>query len=135
MVRGWRHADLVAPGENADILARRYGVPTDALVKANGLASASQVQPGGRVVIPVYNARWLPRGAIAAAPRRHAQAEDAAALLRARLGPQIGQPECREIEKAAPPQAGCEAARPLKISAPKAAGASAPKPRPATCES
>lgn len=46
----------VAAGENAEILSRRYGVPADAIVRANGLTSASQVQPGSRVVIPVYNA-------------------------------------------------------------------------------
>lgn len=57
----------VAQGENAEIIARRYGVPTDALLKANGLASAAQVQPGVRVVIPVYNA-------VGAAPAKTAQA-------------------------------------------------------------
>ncbi len=57
----------VAQGENAEIISRRYGVPTDALLKANGLASAAQVQPGARVVIPVYNA-------VGAAPAKVAQA-------------------------------------------------------------
>jgi murein DD-endopeptidase MepM/ murein hydrolase activator NlpD len=57
----------VAQGENAEIISRRYGVPTDALLKANGLASAAQVQPGARVVIPVYNA-------VGAAPAKLAQA-------------------------------------------------------------
>jgi len=57
----------VAQGENAEIISRRYGVPTDALLKANGLASAAQVQPGARVVIPVYNA-------VGAAPAKAAQA-------------------------------------------------------------
>ncbi len=47
---------VVAQGENAQILANRYGVPVDALVRANGLASASQVRPGTHIVIPVYNA-------------------------------------------------------------------------------
>jgi murein DD-endopeptidase MepM/ murein hydrolase activator NlpD len=61
----------VAQGENAEIIARRYGVPTDALLKANGLASAAQVQPGVRVVIPVYNAAG-------AAPAKMAQAAPAA---------------------------------------------------------
>jgi murein DD-endopeptidase MepM/ murein hydrolase activator NlpD len=46
----------IAPGENGEILARRYGIPLDALVRANGFATASQLQPGARVVIPVYNA-------------------------------------------------------------------------------
>ncbi|HEV7911545.1 MAG TPA: LysM peptidoglycan-binding domain-containing M23 family metallopeptidase [Methylocella sp.] len=47
---------VVAQGENAQILANRYGVPVDALVRTNGLASASQVRPGTHIVIPVYNA-------------------------------------------------------------------------------
>jgi murein DD-endopeptidase MepM/ murein hydrolase activator NlpD len=47
---------VVAQGENAQILANRYGVPVDALVRTNGLASASQVRPGTHLVIPVYNA-------------------------------------------------------------------------------
>jgi LysM repeat protein len=49
-------AIVVAHGENAQILANRYGVPVDALVRTNGFASASQVRPGTHVVIPVYNA-------------------------------------------------------------------------------
>ncbi|MGH6836566.1 MAG: peptidoglycan DD-metalloendopeptidase family protein [Methylocella sp.] len=47
---------VVAQGENAEILSNRYGVPVDALVRANGFASAAQIRPGTRVVIPVYNA-------------------------------------------------------------------------------
>jgi murein DD-endopeptidase MepM/ murein hydrolase activator NlpD len=47
---------VVAQGENAQILATRYGVPVDALVRTNGFASASQVRPGTHIVIPVYNA-------------------------------------------------------------------------------
>ncbi|WP_036260568.1 M23 family metallopeptidase [Methylocapsa aurea] len=46
----------VAQGENAEILSRRYGIPVDALVRTNGFSAAAQVQPGARVVIPVYNA-------------------------------------------------------------------------------
>ena len=47
---------VVAQGENAQILANRYGVPVDALVRTNGFASASQVRPGTHIVIPVYSA-------------------------------------------------------------------------------
>jgi murein DD-endopeptidase MepM/ murein hydrolase activator NlpD len=47
---------VVAQGENAQILSNRYGVPLDALVRANGFASASQIQPGTHIVIPAYNA-------------------------------------------------------------------------------
>jgi murein DD-endopeptidase MepM/ murein hydrolase activator NlpD len=46
----------VGSGETAAILANRYGVPTDILLKVNGFSSASQVQAGSRLVIPVYRA-------------------------------------------------------------------------------
>lgn len=49
-------AVTVGQGESASVLAARYGVPMEALVKANGLSSASQVVPGKSLVIPVYNA-------------------------------------------------------------------------------
>ena len=46
----------VGTGETAAILANRYGVPSDVLLKVNGFSSSSQVQPGSRLVIPVYRA-------------------------------------------------------------------------------
>jgi murein DD-endopeptidase MepM/ murein hydrolase activator NlpD len=46
----------VGTGDTAAILANRYGVPTDVLLKVNGFSSSSQVQPGSRLVIPVYRA-------------------------------------------------------------------------------
>src|SRR6202011_5741476 len=59
---------VVAQGENAQILANRYGVPVDALVHTNGFASASQVRPGTHIIIPVYNsALAAPSGARVAA--------------------------------------------------------------------
>ena len=66
----------VAQGETAAALAGRYGVPADALLRANGLTSASQVQPGSRLVIPVYNA------ANAAAVTQPVRAARAAAAIR-----------------------------------------------------
>ncbi len=45
---------IVAQGETAAMLATRYGVPGDALVRVNGFSSASQIQPGARLVVPVY---------------------------------------------------------------------------------
>jgi murein DD-endopeptidase MepM/ murein hydrolase activator NlpD len=47
---------VVAQGEDAQILATRYGVPIDALVRTNGFAWASQIRPGTHIVIPVYDA-------------------------------------------------------------------------------
>ena len=51
---------VVAQGETAGLLATRYGVPPDALLRANGYNVASQVQPGARLVIPVYRASAAP---------------------------------------------------------------------------
>ena len=42
----------VGTGETTAILANRYGVPSDVLLKVNGFSSSSQVQPGSRLVIP-----------------------------------------------------------------------------------
>ncbi len=45
---------VVAQGETVSALSARYGVPPEALLKVNGFNSASQVQPGARLVVPVY---------------------------------------------------------------------------------
>ncbi|MFM9161799.1 MAG: peptidoglycan DD-metalloendopeptidase family protein [Methylocystis sp.] len=47
---------VVSQGDTAAVIANRYGVPTDALLKSNGFTSAAQMQPGARIVIPVYRA-------------------------------------------------------------------------------
>jgi murein DD-endopeptidase MepM/ murein hydrolase activator NlpD len=41
-------------GETIDTIARRYGVPASAIMRANNFADASYVRPGARVVIPTY---------------------------------------------------------------------------------
>jgi murein DD-endopeptidase MepM/ murein hydrolase activator NlpD len=57
---GWRTAGgspiVVAEGENLDVISRRYGVPSSALMKANGFTSPSQVHGGVRLIVPVYDA-------------------------------------------------------------------------------
>lgn len=57
----------VGQGESVAALSSRYGVPPDTLLKINGLTSASQVTPGSRLVIPVYNATAPAATATAAA--------------------------------------------------------------------
>ncbi len=47
---------VVAQGETLNTLSVRYGVPSAALLKANGLSTASQVKEGMRIVVPVYHA-------------------------------------------------------------------------------
>jgi len=51
---------VVAQGETAGLIATRYGVPADALLRTNGFNVASQVRPGSRLVIPVYRAGAVP---------------------------------------------------------------------------
>jgi murein DD-endopeptidase MepM/ murein hydrolase activator NlpD len=47
---------VVAQGETADMIARRYGIPSEALLRTNGFTASNQVRPGTRLIIPVYNA-------------------------------------------------------------------------------
>jgi murein DD-endopeptidase MepM/ murein hydrolase activator NlpD len=63
---------IVAQGDSAEALARRYGIPVEALMRTNGFATSAEVQPGTRLIIPVYSAALaaanagkpvLPRGA------------------------------------------------------------------------
>jgi murein DD-endopeptidase MepM/ murein hydrolase activator NlpD len=66
---------VVAQGDDAESVSRRYGVPTSALIKSNGLTSGSQVHAGMHLVIPVYSASGDPSGA---KPKKVAAADDAA---------------------------------------------------------
>jgi murein DD-endopeptidase MepM/ murein hydrolase activator NlpD len=45
-------AIVVAQGETIDIISRRHGVPAAAIMQANNMTHAAQLQPGQRLVIP-----------------------------------------------------------------------------------
>jgi murein DD-endopeptidase MepM/ murein hydrolase activator NlpD len=45
-------AIVVAQGENIDTISRRHGVPVAAIMQANNMTHAAQLQPGQRLVIP-----------------------------------------------------------------------------------
>ncbi|TMI99119.1 MAG: LysM peptidoglycan-binding domain-containing M23 family metallopeptidase [Alphaproteobacteria bacterium] len=45
-------AIIVAQGETLDTIARRHGVPASAIMQANNMTHAAQLQPGQRLVIP-----------------------------------------------------------------------------------
>ena len=55
---GWTRAGgtqiTVKPGETVYNLSRRFGVPSEAILQANGLSSASALAAGQQVVIPTY---------------------------------------------------------------------------------
>ena len=44
----------VGPGDTLTTISNRYGVPSTAILSANGM-TASEVKPGRRIVIPVYS--------------------------------------------------------------------------------
>jgi len=48
-------AVTVAPDETIEIISRRFGVPTSAIMQANNMTSPASVRPGQRLVIPRYN--------------------------------------------------------------------------------
>ena len=73
----------VQPGDTVNTISNRYGVPSSAILAANGL-SAGQVTAGRRIVIPVYS--------LGGAARRQARAPEP-------------EPRARPVAEAAPPPA------------------------------
>ncbi|HEX2136722.1 MAG TPA: peptidoglycan DD-metalloendopeptidase family protein [Microvirga sp.] len=67
---GWTAAGgtriRVAAGDSLDTLSQRYGVPSSAILSANGLSSSSQVAAGREIVIPIYSAAGSTKQAAAA---------------------------------------------------------------------
>ena len=56
---GW-HAEggtpiIVGQNETLRMISSRYGVPDEAIMSVNGLSSPLQVQPGMRIIIPIYD--------------------------------------------------------------------------------
>ncbi len=122
----------VASGETAGMLATRYGVPTDALLRANGYSSAAQVQPGSRLIVPVYRAGAVAHSGPAAAPapvkiaearpepKRDPKAEAAAAREEQRKAEAAAKAAREEQRKA---EAAAKAAREEEAKAKKARAA------------
>ena len=127
---------VVAQGETATILANRYGIPLDALVRTNGFSSASQIQPGSHIVIPVYNAALAassgaPAGkaatpvkaaAAAAAPRSLASQAEALNSGKTRVASARDAATSKAVKAAAAP-AKQETLRTAKAEAPREAKA------------
>jgi murein DD-endopeptidase MepM/ murein hydrolase activator NlpD len=76
---------VVAPGEDAGVIARRYGIPTEALVHANGYSSASEIRPGAHIVIPTYNASLAASSGVRFSTAREEQRRAQERLHEARL--------------------------------------------------
>lgn len=73
---GWSTANapavLLRQGDTVATLAKRFGVPENEILKANGLKSSSDAEPGQRILIPTYGV---------ASSAAKASASDAAASL------------------------------------------------------
>ncbi|MEJ0077054.1 MAG: LysM peptidoglycan-binding domain-containing M23 family metallopeptidase [Alphaproteobacteria bacterium] len=54
-------AIIVAQGETLDSIARRHGVPPHAILQANNMSPATQIQPGQRLVIPRVQQQMVPQ--------------------------------------------------------------------------
>ncbi len=135
-VSGWTAVGgtpiVVAQGETAAMLGARYGVPADTLLRTNGFSSASQVQPGARLVVPVYTGA---RSA-AAQPKQSAPVQKAEAPVKtakpvkqaAAAGPKEKLQFVKGAEPAAAKTAGVKTApaKPAKIAAAKPEKAAAP---------
>ena len=59
---------IVGASENLSTMSERYGVPSAAILSANGLSSGAQVKPGTRIIIPVYNGSAAVAAADASTP-------------------------------------------------------------------
>src|SRR4029077_891834 len=73
-------AIIVAQGETIDTISRRHGVPASAIMQANNMTHAAQLQPGQRLVIPRV------QQPLAAAPQISAPATRVAGPMRALSG-------------------------------------------------
>jgi murein DD-endopeptidase MepM/ murein hydrolase activator NlpD len=123
---------VVSDGESAGVIANRYGVPVDALLRVNGFARPTDVHPGSRLVIPVYRAGAA--APVAAEPVRTADHRDHAArplpaelarshapAVEARVERRAPEPEPK-AEKVKPPvvEAKVEKPKPQAVERPKA---------------
>lgn len=82
-------AVLLRQGDTVATLSKRFGVPEKEILKANGLKSASQAEPGQRILIPTYGV---------AGSAAKAAASDAAASLDVDKQKNIPlQPESRDV--------------------------------------
>jgi murein DD-endopeptidase MepM/ murein hydrolase activator NlpD len=99
----------VGQGDTLNQLSTRFGVPTSAILSANGLSGASQITPGRQIVIPVYDA-----GGSAALTPRVAPAAPQPRMVLQQPKPESkpdSRPEPRRIEISKPEPAKAEPVR------------------------
>ncbi|KAF2992843.1 LysM peptidoglycan-binding domain-containing M23 family metallopeptidase [Methylocystis sp. MJC1] len=109
----------VAPSETAAMLATRYGVPADALLHTNGYNNAAQVQPGARLIIPVYRAGAVARSTAPAAAPAPAPAPAKVAAAEPKVDPKAEAAAARAEQRKA--EAAAKVAREEQAKAERAA--------------
>jgi murein DD-endopeptidase MepM/ murein hydrolase activator NlpD len=95
---------VVGQGESVNSLERRYGIPAETLLKVNGYSSVSQVRPGTKLVIPVYNAGGKSSASIA--PSRASAGTVANAASSRSVSSPVSQPQRLATADAAADKAG-----------------------------
>jgi murein DD-endopeptidase MepM/ murein hydrolase activator NlpD len=91
---------VVADGESLDALSSRYGVPSAALLAANGLSSGSEVKAGMRIVVPVYHADGHAVASAATSKSAKKRAEDVADAGSPKAGKDKDKAKAKEKDKA-----------------------------------
>jgi murein DD-endopeptidase MepM/ murein hydrolase activator NlpD len=51
---------VIGPGETLDTIARKHGVPVQAILQANGITNPAAIMPGQRLIIPRYAVHGAP---------------------------------------------------------------------------
>jgi murein DD-endopeptidase MepM/ murein hydrolase activator NlpD len=129
---GWSAAGgtriTVGSNDNLDSLSQRYGVPSSAILTANGLSSSSQIASGREIVIPVYNASGS-ASRVAAAPQPKFRLVEAPKPTDRKVV-EAGEGTKQRVRPGMTAQKGRAAAQQV-ASAPTAPAASVPKPVPA----
>ncbi|MEH3147095.1 MAG: peptidoglycan DD-metalloendopeptidase family protein [Methylobacterium frigidaeris] len=87
----------VAQGDSLNQMSTRFGVPSAAILSANGLSSATQISPGRQIVIPVYSAS----GSSTAMSNR---VTPPAPAVRAQAAPEPRTPEPQRVAEAPAPE-------------------------------
>jgi murein DD-endopeptidase MepM/ murein hydrolase activator NlpD len=100
---GWSAAGgspiVVAEGESLDALSGRYGVPSAALLAANGLSSGSEVKAGMRIVVPVYHADGHAVASAQTSKSAKKRAEDVADAASPKAGKDKDKTKAKDKEK------------------------------------
>ena len=89
-------------GDTVDSLSRRYGVPPQAIAQTNGFSGPGMLQPGQRVLMPVYSASQSTPAPIAAGPIQASAPAPVAAPAPAPVVARVPAQQVRQIPTSKP---------------------------------